>query len=1023
MLRHCLSSLIVASAFGILSAQDAPKKRVLTHADYEIWNTATGVSLSPDGKFVAYVLSPAVGDATVVVRNLGTNGETKIPIGGRTFPAASPAPGDDADDQLPAIPAIPPGFGPLTGAPQFTPDSKFLFFPLVPTKAEAEKAKADKKDAPRTVLACLDLGTKEIVHRFEQVKTFTILGEGAGVLVMTKEPKPEPKPDVKPEVAPPPKGTDADQQPGKGRNVPRPTTVAAGDLVVRRLSDAKDFTFPEVAEFSVTADVKQLAFISGSKKPELAGIYFADLFAPDSASALKSGAGKYSRLTWDEKQSKLAFLHSEPAVATTTPPTPGKPRVFLWDRPSKAPLRTDSPFAAVATPMIWILNKLPQAVEVLGPNTPGLKKGWQFADRAISFSADGLKLSVATAPEKMAAEPEVKKGPNDPPATERGPVNNDPEAVNLDLWSWKDEAIQPMQKVRAAADRSKTYASVYLLDTKQFRHLQDDALTVNLPAFGDWGFGYSDKAVRGQTWAFPAVGDYSLVNIRTGESKPLARAEFGMSASPHNKFLAGFDGKDWFSVSIPDGKKTNLTGKLKEKFLNEDDDHPATVPPYGSLGWSSDDRSLYVYDRFDIWKLAADGSGATNVTQVGRALGQRFRLSRVEKPEDKPGEKTYGLDASKPWLLGVENLQTRDTGFYRLTPGEKPKMLVMGARRYGAPTKAKAADAMIFTVSTFSDHPDYHTANMDFGDVKRVTDINPRVKEFNWGKSEIIGYKSLDGVALNGILIKPENFDPKKKYPMIVYIYERLTDTYHAFKLPAAGTSINPTYYASNGYLVLMPDIAYKIGYPGQSALKCVLSGIQAVVDKGCVDEKAIGIQGHSWGGYQIAYMVTQTDRFKAAAAGAPVANMVSAYGGIRWGTGLPRQFQYEKTQSRIGETPWQAPMKYIENSPIYMADRVSTPLIMLHNDADDAVPWYQGIEYFLALRRLGKEVYLLNYNGQPHGLRKKSCQRDYTLRMQQFFDHHLKGAAMPEWMAKGVPFLERDTEKEQWKKLFGEKK
>jgi dipeptidyl aminopeptidase/acylaminoacyl peptidase len=219
-----------------------------------------------------------------------------------------------------------------------------------------------------------------------------------------------------------------------------------------------------------------------------------------------------------------------------------------------------------------------------------------------------------------------------------------------------------------------------------------------------------------------------------------------------------------------------------------------------------------------------------------------------------------------------------------------------------------------------------------------------------------------------------------------------------------------------------MPDIAYKTGFPGPSALKCVLPAIQAVVDKGCVDENAIGINGQSWGGYQIAYMVTQTNRFKAAVAGAPVSNMVSAYGGIRWGSGLPRQFQYEKTQSRIGATPWEAPMRYIENSPIFMADRVQTPLLMIHNDQDDAVPWYQGIEYFLALRRLGKEAYLLNYNGEKHNLANRVAARDFAMRMFQFFEHHLKGKPAPQWMVKGVPYLDRDKEKEQWKKLYGPK-
>jgi dipeptidyl aminopeptidase/acylaminoacyl peptidase len=268
------------------------------------------------------------------------------------------------------------------------------------------------------------------------------------------------------------------------------------------------------------------------------------------------------------------------------------------------------------------------------------------------------------------------------------------------------------------------------------------------------------------------------------------------------------------------------------------------------------------------------------------------------------------------------------------------------------------------------------------------------------------------------MLIKPENFDPKQKYPMIVYIYEKLSDGVHRFVDPRPGHSVNPSFYASNGYLIFMPDIVYTIGYPGQSALKCVLPAVQAVVDQGFVNEDAIGIQGHSWGGYQIAYMVTQTNRFKAAAPGALVANMTSAYSGIRWGTGLPRQFQYEHTQSRIGGSLWEEPLRFIENSPVFQAHRVQTPILMLHNDADDAVPWYQGIEFYLALRRLNKEAYFFNYNGEPHGIRRRPNQKDYTRRLQEFFDHFLKGAPSPEWMEKGIPYLQREKEKEKYKPL-----
>jgi dienelactone hydrolase len=488
---------------------------------------------------------------------------------------------------------------------------------------------------------------------------------------------------------------------------------------------------------------------------------------------------------------------------------------------------------------------------------------------------------------------------------------------------------------------------------------------------------------------------------------------------------------------LPDGKKTNLTAKLPVKFFNEEHDTPDEPRPYGPAQWSADEKHILISDKFDLWKVAVDGSSAENLTKIGRELNTRFRLLRLsdtaaaETPPGPPpteptgegpprAESAAGFDLSKTWVLAAENLLTRDNGFYRLEPGQKPRLLIMAPRRFGNPIQAKSADSYVLTAGTFSDYADYYATDRDFRELRKITDIQPRVREFNWGKAELVNYTSADGVPLSGILIKPENFDPNKKYPMMVYIYERLSQGLHQFRIPSFGTSINPTFYASNGYLVYMPDICYTIGSPGQSAMKCVLPAIQAVVNQGIVNENAIGIQGHSWGGYQIAYMITQTNRFKAAEAGAPVSNMVSAYGGIRWGTGLPREFQYERTQSRIGGTIWEYPMRYMENSPIFMADRVKTPVMILHNDQDDAVPWYQGIEYYLALRRLGKEAYLFNYNDERHGLRRRATQMDYTVRMQQFFDHHLKGAPMPDWMAKGVPFLDR---KEEFKKNFAPEK
>lgn len=1062
-----------------LTAQAPATKRPLKHSDYEIWNSASGYRLSPDGKHFVYNFTPAEGDGAVVIRNVPKGTEHRIPSGGKAVATATEPKQATEPQPEPPAPLGGGGFAPASGLAQFTPDSKKVVLTLAPPRSAVDRAKAAKKkpdELPKTVLAVIDLATGKVTDRFEKARSFSVVGTGTGYLVYHKEPKAEDQPKGKDQpkeqlkASPRPAGEpDADQPPGTGRKGGRGTSDArptpprqtyGTDLVVRDLADGSETVIADVAEFSVTKDHKQIVYTVQSKTADRNGVYAAPLTSAADATPVRTGPGRYFRLTWDEKQTRLAFFYTEPGqspTSETAPPpkaddeeeidldqqrqfprpgaTPGqttpapplppaKVRVFVWARGDK-PAVARRPMAAVTSAVAYTAPESRTAAEVLGPETVGLKDGYSVVDRGgLSFTADGLKLTVGVA--KVPAKP-ADPAPTNPagavagPAGRLAPTPRTDDRVDLDIWHWKDELVQPMQKVRRGGPGERNQRAVYFLDSKEVRQLDDEDTTVAVPGHGDWAVASSDKKYRGMQWLSPTPRDYALVNVRTGEGKPLLQGHEGsLTRSPRGKCLVAFDGKNWHARPCPDGKMVNLTGKLKVKFSNEDYDSPSVAPAYGLFGFTPDERHVLLADRYDVWKVAVDGSGAENVTRVGRELKTRFRPIRLD--DDEPSD-DRGIDLSKPMLLAAENLETYDTGFYRLEPGQKPKMLLMGARQYGSRfaglTKAKNADVYVFTVQTFSDYPDYYVADRDFKEVKRVTDINPRVREFNWGKAELVHYRSADGVPLKGVLIKPEDFDPTKKYPMVVYIYERLSQGLHTFRPPSAGTSINPTYYASNGYLVYMPDIAYTVGSPGQSALKCVLPAIQAVVDQGCVNEDAIGIQGHSWGGYQIAYMVTQTNRFKAAAAGAPVSNMTSAYGGIRWGTGLPRQFQYEKTQSRIGKSLWEAPMRYIENSPLFMADRVQTPLMILHNDQDDAVPWYQGIEYYLALRRLGKEVYLLNYNGELHGLRRKATQRDYTLRMQQFFDHHLKGAPAPEWMAKGVPFNERDKEKEQWKKLF----
>ena len=297
-------------------------------------------------------------------------------------------------------------------------------------------------------------------------------------------------------------------------------------------------------------------------------------------------------------------------------------------------------------------------------------------------------------------------------------------------------------------------------------------------------------------------------------------------------------------------------------------------------------------------------------------------------------------------------------------------------------------------------------------ETKQLSDINPQQNTYNWYTAELVSWKMFNGKPGKGILYKPENFDPSKKYPVIFYFYERDADSMYLYRAPQPmGSTINIPYYTSNGYIVFDPSIYYTKGEPGESAYNSVVSAAKYLSKFKWVDSTKLALQGHSWGGYQIAYLVTRTNMFVAAEAGAPVANMTSAYSGIRWSTGVSREFQYERGQSRIGYSLWERPDLYIKNSPLFRADKVQTPLLMMHNDADGAVPWYQGIEYFSALKRLGKKAWLIEYNGEDHNLVERKNRKDWAIRMSQFFDHYLKGAPAPKWMTQGVPATEKGKE------------
>jgi len=954
-----------------LAALAQTAKRPLNHRDYDSWRTIQNPTLSPDGKFLAYALVPEEGDGELVVRDLTTGREFRENCG--RAPAGTASGGEEAE-----APSAPRAI-----RIAFTHDGTYLVAGSFPTRSEQEQAKKDRKrpeEMPRNGMILVNLAALTAT-RVADVATFQVPETGDNFIAYLRGPKPG--------ANGPAENYDEDQEQnrrrsGNGGRAPR--SMYGSDLVLRDLRSARERTFEDVLEYSMAKDGKTLLYAVQSKKEDADGVY---AFSPGSDASplpLLSGKGRYTRLTWDFAQRRAAFLSDRDDQGSK----PARFKAYLWPR-SGAP------------------------AEVVSTETAGFRAGWMILDRGpINFSRDGLRLFVSCAP--LAEIAALEKEPS-PPSDD---------IAHVDLWTWKDDYIQPMQKVRAAQDRSRSYRAVYLIAERRFLQLSDPSMAGLTPSDeGRYALGTDDRTYRRLSDYEGNFNDVFLVDEETGARKLAlkqfrgggGRAGSGVQISPDGRHALAFKDKQWWSISVPDAAITDLTAKLGPAFYNEDHDTPDDAPAYGSAGWTRDGKWAILYDRYDVWAVSADGLSAKKLTD-GRAGKLQFRVVRL--PSDEDAER--GVDTAKPLFLRAENLETRDSGFFTAGfTGGAVRKLVFGAKNYRLLGRAKDADVEMFTATTFHDQPDIYVADSSFRTTKKVTDANPQQSRMLWGTGELMHYRNADGLVLEAALYKPENFDPSKKYPMIVYLYERLSQNVNNFVAPSPGHSINFSYYVSNGYLVLTPDIVYTTGHPGQSALKCVLPAVEAVVDKGFVNRNAIGIQGHSWGGYQTAYLVTQTNLFRAAEAGAPVADMISAYDGIRWGSGLPRQFQYEKTQSRIGGSIWQSPLEYLENSPIFMVDRITTPLLILHNDGDDAVPWYQGIELFLAMRRLGKEAYLFDYNGEPHHLLKRANQKDYTVRMQEFFDHFLKDARTPEWMEKGIPYIDRNQEKAKITAIYGE--
>lgn len=589
----------------------------------------------------------------------------------------------------------------------------------------------------------------------------------------------------------------------------------------------------------------------------------------------------------------------------------------------------------------------------------------------------------------------------------------DEEKAKVEVWNYQDVDLYTMQEITVDQDLKKSYMCRYDMKTNMWMQLANedmDRVITNPKNRGSYALGIDDNQYRKTvSWEGRSDLDAYVIDLKSGKTTLIdKKMNNSPRLSPSTNLAYWFDDKSqsYKLYEVATKSKSEILSKKESIFSDELNDVPDAPNPYGVAGFTSDEKAMLVYDRYDIWVV--DLSSGKKALPYKLTDGRRKKLiSRIIKIDS---DEEY-FDEKKPFFIDLFDEVTKESGYASLDFATKKfTILAKGPFKYSSSLmKAKDADVYLTSKENFEIFPDILVTNAAMTSFQQISNANPQQSEYYWGSSEIMSWRNKSGELLQGILVKPDNFDPKKKYPLLINFYERSSNEVHSYRTPLAGrSSINYAYYANKGYVIFNPDITYKIGYPGESCYEDLMPGVDALLKKGFIDSTKMGLQGHSWGGYQVAYMIGKTNRFKCAESGAPVVNMVSAYGGIRWGTGMSRMFQYEKTQSRIGATLWKSPQLYLSNSPIFDMDKVNTPVLIMHNDEDSAVPWYQGIEYFTALRRLNKPAWLLNYNGEPHWPTKWPNILDFNIRMEQFFDHYLMDKPMPVWMSKGIPVVQK---------------
>ncbi len=937
----------------VLTAQKKP----LDHTVYDGWQSIGEKYISNDGKFVVYTITPQEGDALLVIQQ--TDGKKLLELQ-RGYAAT------------------------------ISEDNRYVFCKIKPAYQQTRDAKIKKKkadDMPKDSLAVINMASMQ-VEKFAKVKSFK-LPEKSSVWLAWQYEKPAAdttkKKDSTVKAAAAGDGLFADaEETGNGGDKKEEGTL----LMLRNLVTNTTDSFTAVTEYLFDEHgTKLLLESSGSKKDSVKPsviVYSLDAAVKDTILYNFNDAKAYA---WD---------------------TLGKQLAFVAERDSSAK-------ALQKFYKLYYYTAGNDSAKIIADRfTAGLPANYAISENAdIHFSASGKRLLIGTAPilpPKDTTLPEFER-------------------VNVDVWNYRDDDLMTVQLKNLDKDLKKNYLAVWDVATQQLTQLGDENFRLvreTLEGDGNIFYTATDTGHRVERqWQGYTFSDIYAVNPATGARKLITKKFKGNTyASYTGKYLLLYDDiKRGYSVyNGITGQFYKVAADIKYPLYDEENDVPDDPNAYGIAKWMEDDKYVLIYDRYNVWKV--DPEGKEKSIPLFDELFTRYKLERRYLTTDKnekfiDGKKElcfkFFLEADKTNYVAVGTLSNNGQMVEFVTMASGPAI--------NSFLKAKNAGVYVYSKESYQKSPDLFVTSREIDSLLRLTappipgdygrdvlatqlsHLNPQQSQYYWGTSELFKWKAYTGKLTEGVLYKPEDFDSTKKYPMIVYFYERNNQTLNNYIAPAPTPSrLNIPFFVSRGYVVFVPDIWYTTGHPGKSAYDYIVSGTRALIKKGFIDSARIGLQGQSWGGYQTAYLITQTNLYKAAWAGAPVSNMFSAYGGIRWESGYNRQMQYEKQQSRIGSTIWEKPQLYIENSPLFHLPKVKTPLVIMSNDADGAVPWYQGIELFTAMRRLNKPVWMLNYNNEAHNLVERKNRKDIQIREQQFFDWLLKDAPAPKWITDGVP-------------------